>query len=141
MAVTKVPSLNIPNSTPSAGRMTSNIDVGQGPSFQQTLLREIPGAAAQIGTQAPGAAKEALRFSQHAVERMKSRGIRMSPEVLGRLESAVQRAAQKGSRDALVLSSESAFVVSVKNNTVVTVMDREMMKENVFTNIDSTVLM
>jgi flagellar operon protein len=140
MSINKVPSSNPSVQSTSTGRMTSQIDVGQGPSFQQTLLREAPQARGTAMPKGNHGAKEALRFSQHAVDRMKSRGVRMSPEMMTRLESAVERAAAKGSRDALVLSSDSAFVVSVKNNTVVTVMDREMMKENVFTNIDSTVL-
>ncbi len=56
------------------------------------------------------------------------------------IEKAVSRAAEKGSKDTLVLADDKALIVSVKNNTVVTVMDRAAMKENVFTNIDSTVV-
>lgn len=81
-----------------------------------------------------------LRFSNHAIERMQSRGISYTPESLGRLEDAVKKAAAKGSKDTLVLMDESALIVSVKNNTVVTVMDKNSLKENVFTNIDSTVV-
>ena len=33
-----------------------------------------------------------------------------------------------------------ALVVSVKNRTVITAVDRAQMKENVFTNIDSAVI-
>lgn len=81
-----------------------------------------------------------LKFSAHAVDRMKSRGISFAPEVMKGIESAVSRAAAKGSKDTLVLTGENALIVSVKNNTVVTVMDKNAMRENVFTNIDSTVL-
>ena len=52
----------------------------------------------------------------------------------------MQRAAGKGSRDSLVLLDNAAFVVSVTNKTVITVVDRESLKDNVFTNIDSAVI-
>ncbi len=81
-----------------------------------------------------------LKFSAHAVDRMKSRGISFAPEVMKGIESAVSRAAAKGSKDTLVLTGDNALIVSVKNNTVVTVMDKNAMRDNVFTNIDSTVI-
>lgn len=82
-----------------------------------------------------------LKFSNHAVERMQNRGIRFSPEQLGKISDAVTKAAQKGAKETLVLTDESALIVSIKNNTVVTVMDKMALKENVFTNIDSTVVL
>ena len=82
-----------------------------------------------------------LKFSNHAIERMQSRGISYSPQELTRLGEAVQKAAAKGSKDTLVLMDQSALIVSVKNNTVVTVMDKNALKENVFTNIDSTIVL
>lgn len=82
----------------------------------------------------------ALKFSNHAIERMQSRGIRFSAEQMSRIESAVQKAAAKGSKDTLLLTEQSALIVSVKDKTVVTVMDKASMKDNVFTNIDSTVM-
>ena len=82
-----------------------------------------------------------LKFSNHAIERMQSRGISYSPDDLARLDGAIQKAAAKGSKDTLVLMDSSALIVSVKNNTVVTVMDKNALKENVFTNIDSTIVM
>lgn len=94
-------------------------------------------AAAQAGN---AQATESLKFSAHAVDRMKSRGISFAPEVMKGIESAVSRAAAKGSKDTLVLTGDNALIVSVKNNTVVTVMDKNAMRENVFTNIDSTVI-
>ncbi|MCM2280734.1 MAG: hypothetical protein NDI61_02675 [Bdellovibrionaceae bacterium] len=84
---------------------------------------------------------DGLKFSSHAIERMRSRGISFQPEMMKSIEGAVQKAAAKGSKDTLVLTGDSALIVSVKNNTVVTVMDRAAMKENVFTNIDSTVVL
>jgi flagellar operon protein len=83
---------------------------------------------------------ESLRFSKHAAGRMESRGIRFNAEEITRLQSAVDQANAKGARDSLILLGETALVVSVKNNTVVTVMDKEGLRGNVFTNIDSAVI-
>ena len=94
-------------------------------------LGQIGGADSVLGS---------LKFSAHAVDRMKSRGISFAPEVMKGIESAVSRAAAKGSKDTLVLAGDNALIVSVKNNTVVTVMDKNAMRDNVFTNIDSTVV-
>lgn len=82
-----------------------------------------------------------VKFSQHALQRMANRKIALGPEQLNRLQNAVDKAAQKGANEALVLmDNKLAFVVSVKNRTVITAVDGESMKENVFTNIDSAVI-
>jgi len=85
-------------------------------------------------------AGKALQFSKHALARVQRRGIEIDASTLQRLSAGVQRAAGKGSRDSLVLVDGTAFVVSVRNNTVITAVDSEHMKDNVFTNIDSAVI-
>ncbi|MCD6526690.1 MAG: flagellar protein [Desulfuromonas sp.] len=97
-----------------------------GPTFGQFLDASMNGGG--------------VRFSKHATLRMQSRGIQMSATDLGRLNQAVKMADEKGSRDSLVLLDSTALVVSVKDNTVVTVADKEQLKGNVFTNIDSAVI-
>ncbi|MCB0420358.1 MAG: hypothetical protein KDD61_05150 [Bdellovibrionales bacterium] len=81
-----------------------------------------------------------LKFSNHAIQRMQQRGLHFNSEELQKIEMAVGKAREKGAQETLVLSDKAAMVVSVKNNTVVTVVDKESMKENVFTKIDSTVM-
>ena len=81
-----------------------------------------------------------LSFSKHALRRIEQRGLQLDGERLRRLEQAVDRAQQKGSRDSLILLDELALVVSVRNQTVVTAMDNASSKEHVFTNIDSVVI-
>lgn len=71
---------------------------------------------------------------------MSSRRIAMTPELMGKLEKAVTGAANKGARESLVLLKNCAFIVNIPNRTVVTAMDGESLKENIFTNIDSAVL-
>ena len=81
-----------------------------------------------------------LKFSAHAQARLQSRNIALSTEDLIRLREGVAQAAAKGSRESLLLKDGIAFVVSVKNNTVITAVDAESMKGNIFTNIDSAVI-
>ena len=52
----------------------------------------------------------------------------------------VDRAAAKGAKESLVLVDNAALVVSIKNRTVITAVDQAHLKENVFTNIDSAVI-
>jgi flagellar operon protein len=81
-----------------------------------------------------------LKFSKHAQERLDSRQIRLNDTDMVSLQRAVSRAEEKGAKDSLVLLRDLAFIVSVKNRTVVTAVDGEHIKENVFTNIDSAVI-
>ena len=46
---------------------------------------------------------------------------------------------EKGGQNSLIVSDKAAYIVDVKNNKVVTAVDKESMGENVFTKIDSTV--
>jgi flagellar operon protein len=115
-------------------------------------IDRAPGAdgTAQSRTQAPersfaetlrdASSPSALRFSKHALERLQRRGIDVDQATMQRLGEGVARAAGKGSRDSLVLVDSTAFVVSVRNNTVITAVGTEHMKDNVFTNIDSAVI-
>ena len=85
-------------------------------------------------------AERPVHFSAHAQRRLASRGIEPGPEVIGKLQSAVDKAESKGSADSLVLIDSLAFIVAVRNRTVVTAFDIEQMKEDVITNIDSAVI-
>lgn len=84
---------------------------------------------------------ETLKFSGHAQERLSSSRLKLTDEDLAKLHDAVQRAAQKGARESLILLRDMALVVSIKNRTVITAIDGQRMKENIFTNIDSAVIL
>ena len=85
--------------------------------------------------------KHGIEFSKHAIQRLSERSIDITEgDTLERLNKAVEIAADKGSSDALVLVDSNAFVVSVKNNKVVTAIAQEELKGNIFTKIDSTVI-
>jgi flagellar operon protein len=105
----------------------ANVAPINGPSFAE-LLAQRSGAT------------ESLKFSRHALTRLQQRGIELAGPTLQRLSEGVQRAAGKGSRDSVVFLDGTAFVVSVANNTVITAVGSEHMREHVFTNIDSAVI-
>ncbi len=81
-----------------------------------------------------------VQFSGHALQRIERRGIDVGPQTLVRLQQGVERAADKGSRESVVFVDGTAFVVSVRNKTVITAVDAQSMREHVFTNIDSAVI-
>jgi flagellar operon protein len=81
-----------------------------------------------------------LRFSAHAQTRLNSRDIPMNDEDLQRLEAAVIKAEAKGARESLMVMGDTAFIVNIPNRTVITAVNSGQLKDNVFTNIDSAVI-
>lgn len=80
-----------------------------------------------------------LKFSKHANQRLASRNIELTKDQLTRLQTGTMKAKTKGINESLVMVDNLAFVVSVKNSTVITALDNQ--EEQVFTNIDGAVIM
>ena len=80
-----------------------------------------------------------VKFSSHAQKRLESRNIYLNNADLTKIQNAVEKAEQKGSKDSLVMMNDTAFVVNVPNKTVVTALQVGQDNDNVFTNIDSVV--
>ncbi len=147
MAITGLPTANplLPTAAPVQGPAALGKPGGaQAPGTAAEFKQALEKAATDRTTAPNGTAQisgvEKLKFSSHAVDRMRSRGIVFQPEEMQKIENAVAKAAAKGSKDSLILSGDNALIVSVKNKTIVTVVDKSAMKDNVFTNIDSTVV-
>lgn len=85
-------------------------------------------------------AESGLKFSAHALRRLEERGVDLRPSQVERLKEGVQKAGEKGAKSSLILMDNQAFIVSVKNRVVVTVLNGERVKGNVFTNIDSVAI-
>jgi flagellar operon protein len=81
-----------------------------------------------------------LKLSGHAQTRLESRDIQLDGEAWERVLQGVEKAAAKGAKESLVMVDDVALIVSVKNRTVITAVDQSKLKENVFTNIDSAVI-
>ena len=117
--------------TPPAARPPAAARVATGPSFGQVLQDQMAAQAARAG----------VKFSGHAQARLASRQITLSGEDISRLGAAMTRAAAKGARSSLMLTDKAALVVSVPNRTVITAVDKAALKENIFTNIDSAMIL
>lgn len=79
-------------------------------------------------------------MSQHAETRIRSREIPWNAAMEKRVMGGIEALEAKGSREALILADDVAFIANIRSKTIVTAMDRTQLKERVFTNIDSAVL-
>lgn len=122
----KIQTINIiPGIQPALPRVPSTSVSQPGTDFQKLLDQQLTGE---------------LKFSAHAQQRLASRQIRLTPQEMNGLKEAVGKAEAKGSKESLVVMDRVALVVSVKNRTVITAVDSQSMKDNVFTQIDSAVI-
>lgn len=109
---------------------------------QQNLMNE-EGFSFQQVLEQTGMQKNNLQgvtFSKHANERLASRNINLNDEQMSRLNKGVMQAKEKSINESLVMMDNIAFIINIKNNTVVTAMDQEANDSNVFTNIDGAVI-
>lgn len=79
-------------------------------------------------------------FSKHANERIKERHIDVSEDVTEKLNEASAQAKDKGLKNVLVMIDNQAFIISTMNNKVITAVNSQDLKENIFTNIDGAVI-
>ncbi|MEK3786592.1 MULTISPECIES: TIGR02530 family flagellar biosynthesis protein [Paenibacillus] len=84
--------------------------------------------------------EQAVKLSGHAAKRLEQRGIELRTEQMDQINSALDKAAAKGAKESLILMNNVALIVNVQNRTVVTALDEQSMKNNVFTQIDSAVI-
>lgn len=119
-------------------RIAELVGPAGGPSG--TLVRTPPPEAKRLGEEFAGVLQERLKVSGHAQTRLDSRGIQLGDAEWKRVMAGVDRAAAKGAKESLVLMDGTALVVSVRNRTLITAVDAASVKENVFTNIDSAVV-
>ncbi len=108
------------------------IPPSSGPSFKSVLDN--------VTAQPTTGASEPLKFSAHATARLQSRNISLTSEDVNRMNAMADKAAAKGAKNSLFIVRDVAMVVSIKNRTVITAVDSDSMKENVFTNIDSAAI-
>ena len=81
-----------------------------------------------------------VNFSNHAIKRAVDHNMDITDDELNRLKEGVRLASEKNLDDTLILVGEKAFVVSVKNNTVITTVNNNSIQGNVFTNINGAVI-
>lgn len=81
-----------------------------------------------------------ISLSTHAAKRIQERNLNMDQGEIQKLTNAFQKLETKGGQDSLVITDNAAYIVDVPNRKVVTAMDKENLLENVFTKIDSTIM-
>lgn len=82
---------------------------------------------------------EKLKFSNHAEKRMSERNINLSEEEITKISEGIEKAGEKGANDALVLYNDVVLIASVRNNTIITAMDKNNTDNNIITNVDSAI--
>lgn len=89
----------------------------------------------QINTQ------ESFIISNHAAERLRQRNISFNEADMKNINDGINKAKEKGCQESLILYKDTALITSIKNRTIITAIDRENSKGNVFTNIDSVIML
>lgn len=82
-----------------------------------------------------------VKLSAHAEKRLEQRSIEFAPARAQQLADAVNKAAEKGSKESLIMMDKVALVVSITNRTVITAIDEDSLKDDVITNIDSAMIL
>lgn len=115
---------NFPESSKSKVKVNSNKEN----TFKDILKAEID-------------RKYNFTISNHAAQRLSDRNINFNEADMKNINEGINRASEKGSKDSLIIYKDVALVTSIKNRTIITAVDKESSKGNVFTNIDSVVLL
>lgn len=105
-------------------KVSNNKELSDSKSFKEVLELNI---------------QKDIKISNHASERMKN--LNLNHIDMENIKEGINKAEKKGSKNSLILYKDMAFVTSVQNRTIITVIDKERAKENVFTNIDSVVML
>ena len=121
----------------------------EGGGFGQ-LMRQVQREAPQsppasperepIGEAAGPTVESVINFSKHAMSRAQERGIELTPALMQALSGSVEKAQEKGAKNILAFNATQAFIINVPYGRVITTMNQDEMKENIFTNIDGAVL-
>ncbi|MBC2582133.1 TIGR02530 family flagellar biosynthesis protein [Clostridium sp. DJ247] len=85
--------------------------------------------------------KESFVISNHAAERLRERNISFNENDMKTINDGINKAEEKGCKDSLILYKDTALIASIKNRTIITAMDKDSSKGNVFTNIDGVVIL
>jgi|SRR5690625_3017679 len=85
--------------------------------------------------------QQGIKVSKHAKQRLQERNIHINEQQWKKIEQKVNEARMKGVKDSLVIMNNSTLLVSAKNNTVITAMNKQEATSKIFTNIDGTILL
>ncbi|WP_264987863.1 TIGR02530 family flagellar biosynthesis protein [Lysinibacillus piscis] len=108
---------------------------------QQSILSESSKNKKSFSAHLQAAQQQELKVSKHAQHRIVERNIEITEQEWQTVSEKVSEAHAKGVNQPLVLMDQAALIVSAKNATVITAMDRTEAKQQLFTNIDGTIVL
>ncbi|WP_294155111.1 TIGR02530 family flagellar biosynthesis protein [uncultured Clostridium sp.] len=82
---------------------------------------------------------EGFTVSKHAAERLNE--INFTEDDMNKIEKGFQIAKDKNSKNTVMIYKEVALIASVENKTLITAVEKERAKDNIFTNVDSVVIL
>lgn len=135
MANSKINNMLIPNVSKIGGQ--KKVDVSNKPNSSKEAA-EFKNLLEQEVSQAKD--KHGIQLSIHAAKRLKERNLTIDGNEFFKLQDAFKKLKDKGGQDSLVITDKAAYIVDVNNNKVVTAINKESIQDNVFTKIDSTVI-
>lgn len=78
-------------------------------------------------------------LSKHAADRLKD--INFNEQDMEAIGNGFKIAEGKGSKNSVMIYKDIALITSIENKTVITAVEKERAKENIFTNIDSVLIL
>ncbi len=78
-------------------------------------------------------------ISKHAALRLNN--IDFTEEDMKNIEKGFEIAESKNSKNTVMLYKDVALIASVENKTLITAVEKERSKDNIFTNIDSVIIL
>lgn len=149
MANAKINNILIPNVTklPSKENVENlnKLNPGEKSEFKglldTALEKQTPASQNALGATEAQKQPQGLHLSTHAIKRLQERNLTLDKEEYTKLQTALDRLKQKGGQDSLVITNKAAYILDVSKNMIVTAIDKGSINDNVFTKIDSTILM
>ncbi|MBC7427606.1 MAG: hypothetical protein H7336_03275 [Bacteriovorax sp.] len=140
MANPKINNILIPNVTSLPSQKKTD-DVNKLKQGETSEFKGLLDSTVEQQSQDIQPASKGIQLSTHAMRRLQERNITIDKEEYTKLQTAMERLKLKGGQDSLVITGKAAYIVDVPKNTIVTAIDKDSIGENVFTKIDSTILM
>lgn len=83
--------------------------------------------------------EQGYKLSKHAVERLNE--INFTNEDMKNIGEGFNLAENKGAKNSVMIYKDVALIASIENRTLITAIEKDRAKDNVFTNVDSVVIL
>lgn len=83
--------------------------------------------------------EQSFTVSKHAASRLNE--INFTKEDMEQIQKGFKIAQDRNSKNTVMLYKDVALIASVENNTLITAVEKDRAKDNIFTNVDSVVIL